>query len=125
MIMLSIEGHPCYLELLFGFVDFLSTSINGFVYPSCMMTLTLLDVANISGFPLVGAELLWMTNEGSMVPMNLGIVLPDAGASFNEFSKRNSRTVGVVSNSEHNAFLLLWLCQHLALSAEFCYVVHW
>ena len=90
------------------------------------MSPTLLDVIATTGLPVKGKELPILF---SLLARDLGIQYSKSIASYLAFLTVNAKSKGLVSNDEHHAFLLYWLCKYficmnsVAIIFEYSYYV--
>ena len=101
--MLSCQDVPNNPTLMFSFLGFWATSINGFIFPFTTISPTLLDVVAIIGLPIKGEKLPALF---SLLVGELGIQFSKLNASYSTFLTINVKSRGLVSNGEHYAFLL-------------------
>lgn len=102
--MLSCHEIPVNVDILFGFWN---TYINSSVFPFGMMSPTLLDVAAITRLPLHGDEVRAFSE--AVEPM-AGFKWSKPHCYYSNFITANSNSTGEVTDLEHHAFLLYWMC---------------
>lgn len=104
---------PIRLDLLFVFAGFWSTPLNGFLFPFRMINPTLLDVATITGLPIIGEE---PSSLHTTLVEDLKIMFSKSASSYASFLVTNKKKQEVVSDGEHNAFFLYWFCKYFICS---------
>ena len=101
-------------------------AINGFVFPSGMMTPTLLDVAAILGFPNIKEEIPSLFDQ---ILESLDFKVTKSITSYPIFITYHNQVKGLIADVEHKAFLLFWFCKFfictnsLGIINEFAYYV--
>ena len=103
LIMLSLQDVPINVALIFIFLGFWATSINGFIFPFATMSPTFLDVIASIGLLIEGEELSTLF---SLLVGDLGKQLPKFEVLYLAFLATNAKNKGFVSDSEHHTFLL-------------------
>ena len=94
---------------MFDFLGFWVTSINGFIFPFVVLSLTLLDITTITGLLFKGEELpaLFSLSVG-----DLGIQFSKSEASYSVFLATNAKSKSFVSDGKHHTFMLYWLYKY-------------
>lgn len=126
MIMLSIIDMQWPRDVLIEILRFCSTVINRFVLPKAMVGPTLLDVVVILNLPIHGEEQSSLFGTCCIPSTTLGIKFSKDDSRYSKFMLLKAKKSGVVSSSEHHAFLLTWFCSYficigsVGVVSEYC-----
>ncbi|QHN83506.1 uncharacterized protein DS421_20g705360 [Arachis hypogaea] len=106
LIQLSKNSYTVNSELMGGALYFWDKTSHTFYTPYDMIIPTLLDVAAITGIPLLGEEILTTTKSTTGVKYAIDI----SSTTYQSFILNNrGQDEAPISDNEHIAFLLYWL----------------
>ncbi|GAU46448.1 hypothetical protein TSUD_402150 [Trifolium subterraneum] len=105
-IQLSRIGLKYQQEMIIAALHFFESSTITFQFECGMMTPTLFDIAAITGLPPTGD-----TYDPTLADSKIELKIN--AKSYTKYIEEQNKQVGVVSDSEHVAFLVLWLSQHV------------
>ncbi|GAU37340.1 hypothetical protein TSUD_395210 [Trifolium subterraneum] len=97
--------------MIIAALHFFESSTNTFQFECGMMTPTLFDVAAITSLPPTG-DTYDPTLAGSKIELKIN------AKSYTKFIEEQNKLVGEVSDSEHVAFLVLWLSLHVLKTGD-------
>ena len=107
MIILSKKEIPLNFRLLYGFLGVWNMSINAFILPFGMMSLTFHDVTTIVGLPVDGDKIPFLHD---VLDSDLGFPVYKKNNAYSILINTFNRGNDPVGEIEHKAFLLFWIC---------------
>ncbi|PRQ32684.1 putative protein-serine/threonine phosphatase [Rosa chinensis] len=110
---------PLNRSLVLAALCFWSISTNSFHFGHGPLTITLLDLSALVGLRPCGAQFDAVVADSISIPEdNYGIEV-NQFSSFPSFIREHNNIEGAVTDEEHVAFLLYWLCRYLLCSPSF------